>query len=83
MTMTTTIKLTNRWQTICTVGYTGGVSRDENRSAHGGVCHCQARRAKDGTIMGRKVNSNGRHEEVGEPFAIDEERVRHWAAIGG
>jgi hypothetical protein len=81
--MTTTIKLTNRWQTICTVGYTGGVSRDENRSAHGGVCHCQARRAKTGEIMGRKVNSNGRHEEVGEPFAIDEERVRHWAAIGG
>ena len=77
----TTVKLTSRWQTICTVGYTGSVSRDENRSAHGGVCHCQARLSKDGTIMGRKVNSNGRHEEVGEPFAIDEDRVMHWASI--
>ena len=81
--MTTTTKLTSRWQTICTVGYQGSVSADENRSAHGGVCHCQARVAKGGTIMARKVNANGRHEEVGEPFAIDEGRVRHWAAIGG
>jgi len=81
--MTTTIKLTHRWQTICTVGYTGSVSSDENRSAHGGVCHCQARLARTGEIIGRKANSNGRHEEVGEPFVIDEGRVRHWAAIGG
>ena len=79
--MKTTIKLTSRWQTICTVGYQGSVSTDENRSAHGGVCHCQARVAKDGTIMARKVNANGRHEEVGEPFATDEEQVNHWAAI--
>lgn len=79
--MTTTTKLTNRWKTICIIGYQGGVSRDENRSAHGGVCLHQARKAKDGRIMGRKVNSNGRHEEVGEPFEIEDDRLAHWTAL--
>lgn len=73
--------LTNRWKTICTLGYTGSVSREENRSAHGGVCLHQARQAKDGRIMARKVNSNGRHEEVGETFEIDADRLAHWQSI--
>lgn len=78
----TKIKLNSRWKTICTVGFRGSVSRDENRAAHGSVCHCQARVATDGSIMGREVNSNGRHEEVGEPYEIDDDRVNHWATIG-
>jgi hypothetical protein len=77
----TTVKLTNRWQTIVTLGYSGSVSRIENRAAHGSVCLHQARKRADGMILGRKVNSNGRHEEVGEPFEIDAERVEHWASL--
>lgn len=75
-------KLTGRWQTFCTLGYMGSVSRDENRSAHGGVCLHQARRARDGRILARKVNSNGRHEEIGEPFEITAERLAHWQELG-
>jgi hypothetical protein len=74
-------KLTNRWQTICTLGYTGSVSSDENRSAHGGVCHHQARLTRTGWIMARKVNSNGRHDEIGEPFVIDEDKLAHWHSL--
>ena len=77
----TTTKLTSRWQTMCVLGYTGSVSRDENRAAHGGVCLHQARRSKDGRIMARKVNSNGRHEEIGEPFEIDADKLAHWQSI--
>ena len=80
--MTVSTQLNNRWQTICATGYKGSVSRDENRAAHGGVCLCQARRTKHGRIMGRKVNSNGRHQETGEPFEIDAEQLSHWESIG-
>lgn len=80
--MTATIKVTSKWTTICTVGYTAPVSRYENRAAHGAVCHCQARRTRDGRIVGRKVNSNGRHQEVGESFALDAEQLAHWERIG-
>jgi hypothetical protein len=31
-----------------------------------------------GDILARYVNSNGRHEEVGESFPIDADRVAHW-----
>lgn len=79
--MTTTTKLTNRWKTICTLAYDGSVSRYENRAAHGGVCLHQARVTRDGRIMGRKVNTNGLHEEVGEPFEIDADRVAHWHSL--
>ncbi len=77
----TATKLTARWATICTVGYTGSVSRDENRAAHGGVCHCQARRTKDGRTIGRRVNSNGRHTEVGESFDLSAEQIAHWQTL--
>lgn len=45
-----------------TVCYTGSVSRNENRAAHGGVCHIET--CECGAT--RRTNSNGRHEEVGE-----------------
>jgi len=77
----TTAKITSRWQTICTLGYQGSVSRDENRAAHGGVCLHQARRSANGRIMGRKVNCNGRHEEIGEPYEMTADDVAHWASI--
>ena len=79
--MTTATKLTNRFQTICVTGYKGSVSRDENRAAHGGACLCQARLAKDGRIMGRKVNSNGRHQEIGDAYEIDAEQLSHWESM--
>jgi len=73
--------LTRRWQTVCTVGYQGSVARNENRAAHGSVCHCQARLASDGTVLGRRVNSNGLHEEIGESFPLDSDRLRNWESI--
>lgn len=73
--------ITTKWQTICIVGYSGAVSRDENRAAHGGVKMCQARRTRNGELQGRSVNSNGRHEEVGEPFALTEDELRHWESL--
>lgn len=72
--------ITRKWQTICIVGYSGSVSRAENRAAHGGVKLCQARRTRSG-LQGRSVNTNGRHEEVGEPFPLTDEELRHWQSI--
>ena len=73
-------KITTRWTTVATVGYSGSVSRDENRSAHGGVCLLQARMGANG-LLGRKVNSNGRHEEKGEAFDLDADTLAHWEKI--
>lgn len=73
-------KLTTKYQTICTVGYSGSVSRNENRAAHGAVCHIQARRA-GGRVLARKVNSNGRHQEVGAAFDATDDQVAHWESI--
>ena len=73
--------LTKAWKTIMIDGYTGSVSREENRRAHGGVCLYQARRTRGGAIEARRVNSNGRAEEIGEPFEVDGETVARWAAI--
>lgn len=73
--------MTAKWTTVATVGYTGSVSsRQENRAAHGAVCLLQARRGKTG-IIGRHVNSNGGHAEVGEPFSLDDETLSQWQAI--
>ena len=79
--MTTTTKVTQRWQTISFVGYSGSVGRDENRAAHGSVCLLQAKKTRDGRLVGRKVNSNGRHREVGEPFALSDEQLAHWESM--
>lgn len=79
---TTTTELTTSYTTICTVGYTGSVSRyDENRAAHGSVCHIQARKTADGRILARRVNTNGRHTEVGEAFAATADDIAHWSSI--
>jgi hypothetical protein len=75
-----TFELSSKWQTVATVGYHNPVSRDENRAAHGGVCLLQARKGARGTI-GRKVNSNGRHEEIGTAFELASERLQHWQRI--
>jgi hypothetical protein len=73
--------LTSRYTTVATVGYQGSVSsKNENRSAHGAVCHLQARKGANG-IVGRKVNSNGRHQEVGEAFALDADTLHHWECL--
>ena len=75
------MKLTSKYKTIATIGYNGSVSRNENRAAHGAVCHLQARRNAAGQIVGRKMNSNGRHQETGEAFLLDEDTLAHWASI--
>lgn len=75
-------KITSRYTTIATVGFSGSVSsRNENRSAHGAVCHLQARRNAAGQIVGRKVNSNGRHQEVGEAFVLEADTLAQWERI--
>lgn len=73
-------KITTKWQTIAIVGYTSSVSSDENRSAHGGVCLLQARQGANG-VLGRKVNSNGRHKEIGDSFELDAPRLAQWLEI--
>ena len=74
------MKLTNRFKTITIVGFRHSVSRDENRAAHGGVCLLQAR-SLGGMIIGRKINTNGKHQEIGEPFYIDQEILEHWVRM--
>lgn len=74
------MKLTSKFQTVATVGYTGSVSSNQNRAAHGAVCLLQARRTADG-IVGRRVNSNGRHSEVGKAFALDADTLAQWQRI--
>jgi hypothetical protein len=80
MATATKTKLTSRFQTIAIVGFSAGVSRDQNPAAHGGVCLLQARIGTNGQF-GRKVNTNGRHKEIGEAFALDHDTLRHWQAI--
>lgn len=80
MKMTTATKITSKYTTLCTVGYQGSVSRDENRAAHGGVCHIQVRSA-GGRVLARKVNTNGRHQEVGEAFEADADQLARWESI--
>lgn len=80
---TQTTHITSKWQTIAIVGYSGSVSRHENRWAHGGVCMLQARRGVRG-LLGRKVNSTGmttRQNEVGESFPLDAATLAQWQMI--
>jgi hypothetical protein len=74
------MKITSKFQTVAIVGYSGSVSRDQNRAAHGAVCLLQARISKTG-FLGRKVNSNGRHAEVGQSFTLDAETLASWERI--
>ena len=74
-------KITGKYTTIATIGFSGSVnSSNENRAAHGAVCHMQARKGANG-IIGRKVNSNGRHQEVGEAFELDADTLAQWTRI--
>ena len=75
-------RIGHRWRTVATIAYAGGVSRDEDRRAHGGVLLLQLRRARSG-ILARKVNSNGRWQEIGTPWTPDADTVAHWCRIGG
>lgn len=69
------------WRTIAFIGYQHSVNPyNENPSAHGGVCLLQARKLR-GKLQGRYVNTNGCHEEVGEPFALSEEKLEHWRSL--
>lgn len=72
--------ITRKYTTIAIIGYTDSVSRNENRAAHGAVCLLQARIARNG-LIGRKVNSNGRHREIGSAFSLDTETLVHWESI--
>lgn len=77
-----TVKLTTKWKTIATVGYRPikTTIANQNRAAHGAVCHCQAMRSH-GVMMGRYVNSNGRHRETGIAFPLDAEMLENWLKI--
>ncbi len=75
------MKITSKYSTVCHVGYGGSVSRNEDRRAHGGVCLIQVRRGKTG-IIARKINSNGRYQEIGEPFEPTAEQLENWQRIG-
>lgn len=72
--------LTSKFTTIATVGFSGSVSSNQNPAAHGAVCHLQARKTADG-IVGRKVNSNGRHSETGLAFQLDADTLAQWQRI--
>jgi hypothetical protein len=74
-------KITTKFQTVATTGYVGPVSRNENRAAHGGIRHLQARKGKKG-LLGRYVNSNGRHQEVGESFPMHQLQLSQWISMG-
>jgi hypothetical protein len=75
------MKLTSKFTTVATVGFSGSVSSNQNRAAHGAVTFLQARRTADGRIVGRKVNSNGRHSETGKAFPLDADRLANWQRI--
>lgn len=73
--------ITSKWQTVAIVGFTGSVNPyDENRAAHGAVTLLQARRAGD-KILGRRVNSNGRHSETSNSFVLSDDEIKNWKAI--
>jgi hypothetical protein len=73
-------KITTKYQTIAIVGYRCSVSHNENRAAHGAVCLLQARRGPHG-LLGRKINSNGRHQETGDSFPLDADTLAHWQRL--
>lgn len=75
------MELSNRFSTICVVGYTGSVAKYQEPRAGGGVKLCQARKAKDGKIYGKFINSNGGYLEEGDAFELTKKELDHWASI--
>lgn len=71
------MKITTKYQTIATYGYTAPVIEPQERRAHGGVCLIQVRR-QGARIIARKINSNGRFREVGKPFTPSAEQLDNW-----
>lgn len=57
------------------------ISKNQNPAAAGGVCDLQARRSRDGWIIGRRVNTNGRAREEGESFRLDADTLEQWRSI--
>jgi hypothetical protein len=76
--MSTTINST--WQTIAIVNYTGAVATPQNYDAHGGVCLLEARQGTR-ELLGRKVNSTGRHREVSKAFALSADQLAQWQKL--
>ena len=76
--------VTSTWTTVAIVGFRGSVAesfRDENRAAHGGVCLLQVRRNAAGLRIGRRVNSNGSHKEIGKAFPLYAQQLAQWEMI--
>lgn len=72
--------ITSKWSTVRAVGYTGGVAhRYQVPMASGGACLLQARQASDGSILVRRVNANGRHEEIGPTYRLLRGTAADWA----
>lgn len=72
--------ITTIWKTIAIVGYSGAVASPQNYDAHGGVCLLEARQGANG-LLGRKVNSTGRHREVGKPFSLTADQLAQWQKL--
>ena len=72
--------ITTTWKTIAIVGFSGAVASPQNYDAHGGVCLLEARQGKAG-LLGRKVNSTGRHKEVGKAFALTADQLTQWQKL--
>jgi hypothetical protein len=82
--MSTATEIGSNWQTVAVVGYTDSVSASGyDRRAHGGVCLLQARRDARGKVTGRRVNSNGRYQEIGNAFPMTAAQLANWQKIGG
>ena len=80
---TTTTRITTRWAIIATVGYQHSVDPcNEERRAHGAVCHLESRRTATGAIRGRRVNSNGYYREIGNSFELSADELARWRRIG-
>jgi hypothetical protein len=73
--------ITSTWKTIATVGFAGCVNaHDSNPAAHGAVCHLEARQGTRG-LLGRRVNSNGKHEEVSQAFSLTADQLAQWQKL--
>jgi hypothetical protein len=72
--------INSTWQTIAIVNYTGAVATPQNYDAHGGVCLLQARQGTKG-MLGRKVNSTGRHRETGKAFILTPDQLTQWQKL--
>jgi hypothetical protein len=63
------VKITARWTTIQTTGFSGCVCpNDCNGRAHGNTTDLQVRRTRTGSLIARQVNNNAGVQEAGNPF---------------